>query len=80
MSATFAPQFIQSRDLQRQNNASGIMEGENDLSGKRYVWIKDPEKAFVRGWVVEEQGNGMLLVQCEDDRVLYDALTEDSRP
>lgn len=43
------------------------IEGENDFSGKRYVWLKDPDKAFVRGWVVEELPAGQLLVQCDDD-------------
>lgn len=45
------------------------IEGENDFSGKRYVWLKDPEKAFVRGWVVEEMDHGQLLVQCDDGSV-----------
>ena len=42
------------------------MEGENDFSGKRYVWLHDPKNAFVRGWVVEELPSGKLLVQCDD--------------
>lgn len=45
------------------------MEGDNDFSGKRYVWLKDPEKAFVRGQVIEECEGGVLLVQCEDGSV-----------
>ena len=44
----------------------GIVEGENDFSGKRYVWLHDPKNAFVRGWVVEEVPGGKLLVQCDD--------------
>lgn len=45
------------------------IEGENDFSGKRYVWLKDPITAFVKGWVVEELGNNQILVQCEDGSV-----------
>jgi hypothetical protein len=46
-----------------------VVEGENDLSGKRYVWMRDDEKAFVKGWVVEELPDGMLRVQCDDNSV-----------
>jgi len=42
------------------------IEGENDFSGKRYVWMRDPEKAFVRGWIVEDLDNGCVLVQRDD--------------
>ena len=42
------------------------IEGENDFSGKRYVWMRDPEKAFVRGWIVEDLDNGHVLVQRDD--------------
>lgn len=45
------------------------IEGENDFSGKRYVWLKDPKQAFVKGWVVEELGGNRLLVQCDDGSV-----------
>lgn len=45
------------------------IEGENDFSGKRYVWLKDPEEAFVKGWVVEEKPGGNLLVQVDDGSV-----------
>lgn len=63
-STTFAPRFIQSDDT-----GSAGVEGENDFSGKRYVWVKDPEKAFVRGWVIEERDESRLLVQCDDGSV-----------
>lgn len=42
------------------------IEGENDFSGKRYVWLKDPHAAFVKGWIVEERENNQILVQCDD--------------
>lgn len=45
------------------------IEGENDFSGKRYVWLKDPKAAFVKGWIVEELGGGRILVQCDDGSV-----------
>ncbi|KAF2264226.1 hypothetical protein CC78DRAFT_495657 [Lojkania enalia] len=61
---TFAPQFIAdgAADIPE---VRGI-EGENDFSGRRYVWLRDPKTAFVRGWVVEELEGGRLLVQCDD--------------
>jgi myosin heavy chain 9/10/11/14 len=64
-STTFAPRFIKQDDSGRENKINGI-EGENDFSGKRYVWLKDAEKAFVRGWVVEDLPDGRILVQCDD--------------
>lgn len=66
---TFAPQFIKSEELRRGADQIQSMEGDNDFSGKRYVWLKDPEKAFVRGQVIEEREGGLLLVQCEDGSV-----------
>lgn len=45
------------------------IEGENDFSGKRYVWLRDADAAFIRGWVVEELDGGRLLVQCDDGNV-----------
>ncbi|KAL1609471.1 class II myosin [Nothophoma quercina] len=62
---TFAPQFI-SEDTPDIAKQGGIVEGESDFSGKRYVWLHDPKNAFVRGWVVEEVPGGKLLVQCDD--------------
>ena len=63
---TFAPQFIKSPEMQRVDEHIGGIEGENDFSGRRYVWLHDPSTAFVKGWVVEEHEHGKLLVQCED--------------
>lgn len=45
------------------------IEGENDFSGKRYVWLKDPTTAFVKGWVVEELPEGRLVVECDNGEV-----------
>ncbi|TAQ89190.1 hypothetical protein B7494_g2481 [Chlorociboria aeruginascens] len=65
-SNTFAPSFIKSDDMRRGTEIVKGIEGENDFSGKRYVWLKDPHSAFVKGWVVEELENNEILVQCED--------------
>ena len=68
-SNTFAPKFIKTEESQRAGDKIGGIEGENDFSGKRYVWLRDPQSAFVRGWVVEELREGRLLVQCDDGSV-----------
>ena len=66
---TFAPTFIKSEEMQQPPaNVNGI-DGENDFSGKRYVWLKDPTTAFVKGWVVEELEHGKLRIQCDDGSV-----------
>ncbi|KAM5471822.1 class II myosin [Microsporum audouinii] len=67
-SNTFAPKFIKSEELRRGADQIRGEEGDNDFSGKRYVWLKDPEKAFVRGAVVRETEDGLLVVQCDDSR------------
>jgi myosin protein heavy chain len=66
---TFAPTFIKSEDMQTALPTVERIEGENDFSGKRYVWLKDAANAFVRGWVVEELEGSRLLVQCDDGSV-----------
>ena len=78
-SGTFAPTFIKNDGGEK---VDGI-EGENDFSGKRYVWIRDAEAAFVRGFVVEELAGNMLLVQCDNGTVsekLCSAIAEADRP
>ncbi|KAI9844057.1 MAG: hypothetical protein M1838_002329 [Thelocarpon superellum] len=66
-SNTFAPQFITAEEPRPTPDSVQGIEGENDFSGKRFVWLKDPEAAFVRGWVVEQLDGGRLLVQCDDE-------------
>lgn len=68
-SNTFAPRFIKTEESQRVGDKIGGIEGENDFSGKRYVWLRDPQAAFVRGLVVEELLGGRLHVQCDDGSV-----------
>lgn len=65
-SSTFAPKFIKSPEIRRQEDRISSIEGENDFSGKRYVWVKDLEKAFVRGWIIDDLPNDHVLVQFED--------------
>ncbi|TGO14876.1 hypothetical protein BTUL_0047g00380 [Botrytis tulipae] len=65
-SNTFAPSFINSEEMRLGAETVMAMEGDNDFSGKRYVWLKDPQTAFVKGWVVEELENHHILVQCDD--------------
>lgn len=69
LSNTFAQTFINTEEMQRELPTVKGIEGENDFSGKRYVWLKDPVVAFVKGWVVEELGNHQVVVQCEDGSV-----------
>ena len=68
-SNTFAPSFIQTEEPQTDTERVRSIEGENDFSGKRYVWIRDPQTAFVKGWVVEELEGDQFLVQCDDGSV-----------
>lgn len=68
-SSTFAPSFIKTDSAKRDSSVVKGIEGENDFSGKRYVWVKDPVVAFVKGWVVETLTHNQILVQCEDGSV-----------
>lgn len=78
-SGTFAPSFIKTEDLRRGPDVVSGIEGENDFSGKRYVWLKDPQTAFVKGWVVEDLGGNRILVQCDDGSVSGMYWPSDSR-
>ncbi|RPA82005.1 hypothetical protein BJ508DRAFT_103304 [Ascobolus immersus RN42] len=42
----------------------GIADG-NDFSGRRWVWIKDADKAFLKAEVLNDT-DGMLQLRCED--------------
>ena len=70
-SSTFAPMFIKTEELRKDRESIRGIEGENDFSGKRYVWLRDPECAFVKGSVVGEVENGRLLIQTEDGNVRW---------
>ncbi|KAK5953874.1 class II myosin [Knufia fluminis] len=64
-SSTFAPPFVKSEEFRKSEDRVSAIEGENDFSGRRYVWVRDPEKAFVRGWIVEDLSQQRVLVQFE---------------
>lgn len=66
---TFAPQFIKQEGLDGADDKVRGIEGENDFTGKRYVWLRDDEKAFVKGWIVDELAGDVLKVQCDDGSV-----------
>lgn len=71
MPGTFAPNFIKSADERRNSAASlgaGIAGEGSDFSGRRWVWVRDPEKAFVKGEVVLDE-DGTLTVRCDDGAV-----------
>ena len=63
---TFTPQFIKFEDAQTDTERVRGIEGENDFSGKRYVWLRDDNVAFVKGWILEDLPGGQLLCQLED--------------
>ncbi|PFH57689.1 hypothetical protein XA68_14682 [Ophiocordyceps unilateralis] len=67
-SGTFAPSFIKLEEDVRRRSQSTVdgIEGENDFSGRRYVWLKDPQQAFIRGWVIGELPDNRLQVQIDD--------------
>ena len=69
-SGTFAPSFINTEEMKNRSiDVVRGIEGENDFSGKRYVWVKDTQAAFVKGWIVEELDQNRILVQCDDGSV-----------
>ncbi|KIW71224.1 hypothetical protein PV04_03413 [Phialophora macrospora] len=65
-SNTFAPKFIKSEEMRKSEDRISAIEGENDFSGKRYVWVKDPERAFVRGWITEDLPGNKVAVQFDN--------------
>lgn len=69
---TFAPKFIQDSapDTPDEDQVVGI-EGENDFSGKRYVWLPDPEKAFIKGWIIDDLDDGTVNIETEDGKVCW---------
>lgn len=52
--------------MRKSEDRISAIEGENDFSGKRYVWIRDPEKAFVRGWITEDLPGNKVIVQFDN--------------
>ena len=72
--STFTPRFIELEEPQQDTERVRGIEGENDFSGKHYVWLKDAQHAFVKGWVVESRPENKLLVQCDDGTVSFRVL------
>ena len=64
--STFTPHFIKSSPQGEAGDRTSKIDGENDFSGKRYVWLKDTEKAFVKGWIVEDLPEDRVVLQLED--------------
>ena len=62
---TFAPKFIKTEESAQTSQ----IEGGNDFSGKRYVWLRDSERVFVQAQVIEEKSGNMLRVRREDGAV-----------
>lgn len=64
---TFAPQFIKSPE-ELKTAVRGIAGESSDFSGRRFVWVRDPEQAFIKGEVLEDN-DGQLTVRCPDGSV-----------
>ncbi|RVX68328.1 hypothetical protein B0A52_07331 [Exophiala mesophila] len=75
-SSTFAPKFIKSEEMKQSEERISAIEGENDFSGKRYVWVKDLEKAFVRGWITEDLPHDRVIVQFDSGAQLETHIDE----
>ena len=65
---TFTQRFINTlvnvKDTRSTDSARDLAE----FSGKRWVWLKDDQQAFVKGWVTEENGS-TLHVRCDNESV-----------
>ncbi|CCJ30164.1 unnamed protein product [Pneumocystis jirovecii] len=58
---TINPEIHRSMDSYLEDAAA-----QAEFSNKKWVWVKDVEKAFIKGWVVKEEGD-CLHVRCLDD-------------
>ncbi|KAK9467953.1 P-loop containing nucleoside triphosphate hydrolase protein [Lipomyces arxii] len=71
---TFTPTQIKSAlkprddvDENSQVGAAAVDGAQSEFSGKQWVWLTDPKTAFTKGFVTEEDTDGMLRVRCTDD-------------
>ena len=62
---TFTPKFIKTLRSKNQSPADNARDLA-EFSGKRWVWLKDDKLAFVKGWVVEDNGT-TLQVRCDNE-------------
>ena len=69
--STFAPNFISlaSHDTNNPIQKGGEALEGTDFSGKRWVWVRDQELAFIKGFVSGEEPDGRLRVMCDDGTV-----------
>ena len=65
---TFTPQFISSLVDAKDTRSTDTARELAEFSGKRWVWLKDDQQAFVKGWVTEENGS-TLHVRCDSESV-----------
>jgi myosin heavy chain 9/10/11/14 len=64
---TFTPKFINSF-VEKDTLAADSARDLSEFSGKRWVWVKDDQLAFVKGWVIEDTGS-TLQVRCDNESV-----------
>ena len=62
---TFTPKFIHSLNA-KENWQADSARDLAEFSGKRWVWLRDDQFAFVKGWVVEDNG-ATLTVRCDNE-------------
>lgn len=62
---TFTPRFIHSLNA-KETWSADVARDIAEFSGKRWVWVKDDQLAFAKGWVVDDNGS-TLTVRCEDE-------------
>lgn len=67
-SGTFTPTYLRPEALEKHQTPDQL-DGEGDFSGKRYVWVIDQDKTFVRGEIVQMLDDGKVVVMCDDDTV-----------
>lgn len=65
---TFTPKFINNLNASHHSQSTDSARDLAEFSGKRWVWLKDDKLAFVKGWVVEDHGE-TLLVRCDNESV-----------
>jgi len=65
---TFTPKFINNLNTSHHSQSTDSARDLAEFSGKRWVWLKDDKLAFVKGWVVDDHGD-TLLVRCDNESV-----------
>ena len=62
----FSPKFIKTLLSDKDTRSTDSARDLAEFSGKRWVWLKDDQQAFVKGWVTEENGS-TLQVRCDNE-------------